>query len=77
MGDMSISDRLSRLGYEHRKAGEHPFARHVVHRETGRVIGLLGACEAARFCGRLESGATEPDALEAALQPKRYETDHA
>ncbi len=61
---LSISDRLSRLGYEHRKFGDHPFARCVVHTQSGRVIGLLSACEAAVFCWQVEAGATEAEAVD-------------
>ena len=60
---LPISDRLSRLGYEHRKAGDHPFARRVVHTQSGRIIGLLSACEAAVFCRQVEGGMGEDDAL--------------
>lgn len=60
---LPISDRLSRLGYEHRKAGDHPFARCVVHTQSGRIIGLLSACEAAVFCRQVEAGASEAEAV--------------
>ncbi len=60
---LSISARLYRIGYEHRKAGEHPFARRVVHALSGRMIGLLSAYEAAVFCRQIEAGASEAEAI--------------
>ncbi len=60
---MTISERLRRLGYEHHAQEDHPFARRVVHTQSGRAIGLLSACEAAVFCRQIEAGESEDEAV--------------
>ncbi|MDQ0506003.1 hypothetical protein [Xanthobacter agilis] len=63
LASMSISARLHRLGYEHRKAGNDSELHYVVHTQTGRAIGLLSAFGAAVFCRQVEAGVDEREVI--------------